>query len=560
MYFTPQPALAALGISSVNPSTISNTQSNTITITGTDFETGAVVSLDTFGPLSTNFFSETTLFAIVPSGLPVGIYSVTVTNPDSTSATLVNALTVVNQTPEPTATATLPSSGYERPLVIVVSYNTSRDRIVQGEEFTLGVSVYNAGQNYATNVTATFVTGNLIPGSTGGVVAVGDIAPSNHADFSQRLIVSTDFWGSLATGEMLLTYTDQNGAIYTEHFTITIPVYYSYSPVTTQTPTPSPSPTQANRPQLVISSYDTDIEPLQPGSQFNLSLIVENSGSATARRVTMIVGGGSSSSSGPGTPDSSGISGASGEFTYFAPIGTSNLQTLGNLTPGTTMEAGQSLIVNVSTNPGAYPMKISFVYVDELNNAYIDEQVITLLVFRKPNVDVSFYRDPGQLFAGQENFLPLQVVNLGRTSVVLGNMQINTTSGQLFNNTILVGTLETGGYFTLDASYIPDIPGTYDLLVTIDYTDDFSQAQVITRTITIDVMEGFIPEPIPEEGMNGGFDPSIGQPETLLQTIWRFIRGLLGLDSGNTSSGSSTDIPVEEPIIEPIPGGPLKGP
>ena len=562
LFFTPpQSALAALSIYSITPGTISNTQTNFITVTGTDFQAGAVVSLNTVGNLNTSYFSSTTLIAEVSSGTPTGIYSLTVTNPDLSTVTLAEALTIVDQPIAPTPTNTIQSSGYERPVVVILNYSPNNDQISPGEDFSLSLTLYNSGQNYATNVVATFVPGMIIPRGTGGVISVGDIAPGNRDTISQALVISTDFWGTLATGEVNISYTDQAGVSYSESFTIAISVYYSYSPsAPTPTITPTVTPAPSFRPQLVITSYDPDPIPLQPGAQFTLTLGITNTGNATARRVTMIVGGGSASSSGNGTPDPGGISGASGEFTNFAPIGSSNLQTLGDINAAASLTASQTLIVNVTTSPGAYPMRISFVYVDEHNNPYIDEQIITLLVYRQPNIDLSFYRDPGPLYAGQDNILPIQVVNLGRNSVVLGNLQVNTLNGQMSNNTILVGALETGGYFTLDAAFFPEQPGTYELEVSIDYTDDFNQPQVISRTITVEVIEMYIPEPETNGYIDGesGFVP---EPETFLQKIWRVILGLIGLDSSlKTSNSVVIDEYYEPESQEAIPVPPLKGP
>src|SRR4030042_441073 len=96
LYF-PRNAYAALIISDINPRTISNLSDNTITITGNDFVMGTVVSIDGYGTLSTSYFSNTTLMAIVPPGVPVGTYDITVTNPDSSSATLPNSLVIVTE-------------------------------------------------------------------------------------------------------------------------------------------------------------------------------------------------------------------------------------------------------------------------------------------------------------------------------------------------------------------------------------------------------------------------------------------------------------------------------
>lgn len=566
--FFPTKVRAALIITSINPDLISNHQINTLSINGIDFQIGAIVSLEGYGSLITSFFSSTTLLAEVPSGIPVGTYTVTVTNPDQVSYSLINSLVVIATVPTASITQTAePPNGYERPVLVVNSYSISQENISPGNSFTLYVTLYNAGQLYAKNIVATFVPGDFIPRQTGGVVAVGEIAPGNHMDFSQPLILSTDVWGTLASINMLVSYVDDVGILFNETYVITLPVYQTYSSWTTSTPTPTLTPTPSDKPQLVITNYATDIEPLQSGIQFNLSMTINNMGNSTAKGVTMIVGGGSSTSAGDsGTQQPGGISGGSGEFTNFAPIGSSNVQSLGEFVPGISRSAYQTLIVNTSTAPGAYPLKISFVYFDEHNHSYTDDQIITLLVYRLPLVDISFYQEVAPLFSGQPNLLPVQVVNLGRASVVLGNMRINADTGQLSNNSILVGALESGGYFTLDATYISDQPGPVDLLITIDYTNDFNQMEVITETLIVEVLDQPIIEPPITNGMDGNGEIITNQPETFLQKIWRFILGLIGLDSGINNSETptfdqpiDTGLPSEEPIIVPA-QPPLKGP
>jgi hypothetical protein len=300
---------------------------------------------------------------------------------------------------------------------------------------------------------------------------------------------------------------------------------------------------------------------------------VENLGNLEARRVTMIVGGGSTTGgSVNGTPDGSGgTNGAGGEFTNFAPLGSSNVQTLGSLAAGTMITARQSLIVNVTTNPGAYPMKVSFTYIDERGVRYTDDQVITLLVYSPPVVDVNFYAPLLEVYAGQPANLPLQAVNLGRKSAVLGNMRVSAEGAQLSNNVALISTLEPGGFFPMDAILIADAPGPLELTITIEFTDDFNQAQQIVKTIPIEVLEAPVIEPgvegpggVPGEGQGGiPGEPLPGEQETFWQKAWRFILGLLGLDSGPAApSGGEGIPPIEKPLIDSGSSGgrPLKGP
>jgi len=270
----------------------------------------------------------------------------------------------------------------------------------------------------------------------------------------------------------------------------------------------------------------------------------------------MIVGGGSASGGG-GTPQPGGISGGSGEFTNFAPVGTSNLQSLGDFAPGAVIKAEQQLIVNVSANPGAYPMKISFVYTDGNGNQVNDDQVITLLIYSLPNVDVTFYQPVGEFMVGQPGALPLQVTSLGKRTVVLGKMKVETTAGEVSNGEALIGSLDPGGYFTLDSMVTPNQAGPLDLQITIEYTDDFNQVQSITKTLTVNVSDMSV-MPTPDmSNPNGGNETPVVQ-QTVWQKIWRFILGLFGLDSSGPSTPPGEATPTQQ-IPIPIKGGGGKG-
>jgi hypothetical protein len=237
-------------------------------------------------------------------------------------------------------------------------------------------------------------------------------------------------------------------------------------------------------------------------------------------------------------------------------VGASNVQTLGDLAAGGAVQASQNLIVNVSTNPGAYPMKVTFSYLNGKGEVINDEQVITLLVYSLPTVDVSFYRPPDPFFVGQPGALPLQLVNLGKRLAVLGTLKIESANGTIENGTSLIGSLDAGGYFTLDSMLIPEQSGTLALDITIDYTDDFNQPRTINRTLELEVMEGFVEPTLDPSIENGGGvteEVSSAGGESVWQKIWRFIRGLFGLDSAPPAPPSNVDPGIDPQFEEPIP-------
>jgi hypothetical protein len=558
----PKTVLAVVGISSISPNVVSNNTAVELVISGNEFQDGAKVILVNYGALVTNFVSSSVLSAILPNGINPGIYSISVINPDSSSVTLSNALTITGpeNTPEPPAS-------YNRPVIVIDGYSTGQPNVAVGEQATLSLQLRNKGQQMAYNVTLLFTPGDFIPLKTGGVVAVNKVEAGETKKASQPFTLSQDaMYKRYAPVVVTINYTDVNGTTFSETFNLSIPVRPpSSTGQATSTPTPTPTALPNQRPQLVITGYSTDLQQLRPGYQFQLTIFVENVGKSTAQRVSMIIGGGSSSggNAGQGTPDSGGISGGSSNLTYFAPLASSNVQFLGDINTGVSQEIQALLIVNTTTQPGAYPLQISFTYISPNGGTFTDDQVITLLVYNPPQIEVNFYRAPGDIYVGQANILPIQVVNLGKSSVVLGNMVVSAPDSQLENNNSLVGPLDPGGYYTLDVVLIPGQPGSSDVSVQISYTDDFNQPNAIMDTIPIEILDmPVIEPPVEDGGNNGGNIPGEEiQPETFWQKLLRFFKGLFGLDSAaptpispvpadSTPSGETPEKPV------PVPRGP----
>lgn len=99
-----QPTIAALF-----PDTVTAGVPEVLAITGFGFEDTPTVTVGSQTLLDVGFISTTTLTATAPASLPVGVYTVTVTNPGGGKDALPGGLTVQN--PIPTLTAVGPDSG-----------------------------------------------------------------------------------------------------------------------------------------------------------------------------------------------------------------------------------------------------------------------------------------------------------------------------------------------------------------------------------------------------------------------------------------------------------------
>jgi hypothetical protein len=122
-------------------------------------------------------------------------------------------------------------------------------------------------------------------------------------------------------------------------------------------------------------------------------------------------------------------------------------------------------------------------------------------------------------------------------------MRVTADGEEIYNNVSLVGALDPGGYYTLDAEFTPSKEGPLDIVVTINYTDDFNQPRTLVQKISVEVQPAMemTPDPSLENPDGSGMSglPVDQMPETFMQKVGRFFKGMLGLGSGR-SSGDST--------------------
>jgi len=467
-----------------------------------------------------------------------------------------------------------------RPLLYIADYYVEGGgkNVDPYTPFTLVFTLGNNGVEgaHARNILISF-SGEDFASLDGGVSATHEVDAENKGNETLRhrfKVSDMSSWKYSGVINAAINYTNYDGsASYNEAFTFYLGINQQPSGPT-RTPT---APAAAQKPLMVVKSYLTDLDPLEPGSTFKLQLFVTNLGASTASAVSLVYGGGVTTTPGDvgGTPQpGGGVTVSGSDLTNFAPLGQSNIAQIGDVTVGATVEATQDFVVNVTTQPGAYPFKISFVYSDSKGNRMVDDQVITLLVFSLPKLEFSFYRLPVFLNAGEPGQLPIQITNISKKSVVLGNLTVSAPSGELSNNTAMIGNLDPGGYYTIDATYIPDMAGIVPLNFSIRYTDDFNQLRTYQGSLDVEVQEAVLmPEgelvPLLDEkgnmvldekgnpvmvpaggqgGMNGGnVSPMPQQNLNFFQKVWNAIKSFFGINP-------SSETPQMEAPIESQPG------
>jgi hypothetical protein len=449
----------------------------------------------------------------------------------------------------------------ERPMLYIAYYDTGNGSksVDPYGSFDLNFTIGNGGKVDAQNVLLVFSSQEFDP-LDGGVTSIKDVTVSDMEGRAHKFRVNDmSTWKYSGIITAAVSYMDPAGNTYSETFTFSIMINQTGGTGSTAA---TATPAAVKRPQMVVNSYTTDIDPLQPGSHFKLGLKVSNAGTADARAVSLVYGGGATADTTDplGTPQAGGLGGAGGDVSNFAPVGNSNVILLGDVPVGGTLSPEQEFIVNVTTNPGAYPLKLSFVYTDAKGVRMVDDQVITLLVFSLPQLEFSFYQPvEGMITAGQMGSLPIQITNLSRKSVVLGNVVATSPDGEMSNNSILIGTLDPGGYYTFDPMFMPFSEGEATINFEIRYTDDFNQLRTYNSSLNVTVnppMEMPTPYPLLDENGNPVLDengnpimvdPMNPFPDGVPQEpssqpgffarIWNAIKSFFGFGSGSNNNG-----------------------
>ena len=603
----PLPQLALTGI---EPDTLVSQNGGTLSIYGSDFTSTTVARLVGFGLLETTYVNSTALRAVVPPGVPPGVYDLEVSE-DTTSATLAAALSIVSATPTPGPTAIptpKPTTVPGRPILTIRNFTVEPSRVVVGREFLVTIEIYNTGSRAGENTIATFPGGTFLPvGETGhllwqlhinhtAVVTQRMRVPNglssgsynlqvnlsandyegNHYDYPETIAVevigvgkgrpqlvieaaqtepallgpgdafsltirlanrgsrtATQVVAGVASPDLAVPAGGSN-VVAIDHIgieqevTATLPLvlgevtqagrlnlevaldcsdYEGGSYTARQSVGLEVSTALADRPQLVVDSYHTTPDSLAPGDTFTLTLEVSNVGGGEARRLTLTLGGEGGSGMNP-----------------FAPLDSSNVKFIPQLAAGATVEVTQRLVVDGGAEAGAYSVPVALAFDDARGTRHTDSQLISLLVRRRPHLQIGFYRPVEMASIDVPIRLPVEVTNIGRTLINVSTMELSSTQLEISEGSMYLGPLDGGTSGSLEATAVAKEGGTAEVLVTVNYLDDFEQPQVVTKTLTVEVEKPVEISPEAEEEAQE-------QEESFWDKVLRFLRGLVGLGS-----------------------------
>ncbi len=390
-----------------------------------------------------------------------------------------------------------------KPKVLVESVSTSPAVITPGMPFSLTLVLANRGSRTAINVMTHADPATAIPAEGGSIISTDVLRIDGVVTVTLPLLLKSVKEGGRQGLTVMLEYSDYSGGSYSDQQTVGIDIDTSL----------------ANRPQLLIEAYHTDPVGISPGDSFTLTLELANVGGGGAQRITLALGGEEGENLGA-----------------FVPVEGSNVSFVSAVGAGETEVITVRLMVAGNAETRAHNLPVALAYDAGTGTREKDTQRVSLMVFRRPQFKVSFYRPvEGTAMVGQPFALPIEVVNSGTARFNVPTLEA-TGEGLEFmgESSTYVGNLDPGGSWTLDAMAMAMAPGPLDVIVNVYYVDDLNQTQIYSETLTVEVME--MPE-FEEPGGEFGPDGPIGPdglpqtPETLSQKIWRFVKAFLGLGS-----------------------------
>ncbi len=463
-----------------------------LSIYGAGFSSGISVRLIGYGLLDTSVLSNQALQCVIPPALRTGKYELELLLPNGGSVHLPGSISIqaekTTATPQPSG-----PSVYAQPQLMIRSATSDPAVLQQGQAFQLILEIENRGSYSTARGQLTLNSPDLaLPQTGSNVIILPPMTAGQVVEIPVALTTDDQAPGGFNNLEILLEYADYYGRNYTSTQTIALHV----------------DDASSLGGLILLEAYHTTPELISPGDIFTLQLTLRNAGQGSVEQLLITLG----------DPSGTGIK-------PFALLGTGNVFFVDTLKAGESFSLERQVIVEGSADAGAYSLPVHIQYKGGNQPTTNQVQVLTLLVRNVPKIKASFYRPLDQVQVGKNIELPIEIMNIGRTSINISQVELVSEKVKIENGAAFIGSLDGGTSAFLDAIGTPEISGDLELHLTIHYLDDFNQPQVITETLSLNVES--LPEQVP--GSNGL--PSESGKEDRTGGLMYFIRGLFGLGS-----------------------------
>ena len=416
--------------------------------------------------------------------------------------------------------------------IVLVRYSTQPDSVSPGERIMVDVLIMNTGTEVARQVLLRIAGEDslLLPGPQGDSFALGDIAPQESKNLTVPMVVSMDAEAGPQAQPIILSWLQRSEAQESTG-SITVDVARIIEP----------------EPVILLQSYSTGEDLLEPGDSFTLDLTLRNVGNADASNLLVTFGtveAQSGSGSGSGSGDSGSGSGASASGTggsgsggsttttgiannAFATIGSGSTIYAGNLPASGDLNITQQFVVNGTVESGIYSIPVTVRYATGEGETEQLTLPASVIVIAPPQLQVALNSPiPETANVGEPLPVSLSITNTGEDAVTVTTADATGENGEIVEGAeTTIGSIAADDDTTVTALIMPAEEGPFSITFTLHYRDDLNQMRTLDYTYQSEAVQ---PPPPPEDEMPPENVPVVEEPEED-NSLGRLLLGFLGL-------------------------------
>ncbi|GIK64471.1 MAG: hypothetical protein BroJett018_22650 [Chloroflexota bacterium] len=555
----PQPIF----VTRAEPSQVMAGQGGTLSVIGGNFTNTTVIRLVGVGLLTTTFINSGALTAQLPTSLLPGVYNVEVSDPLGGTQYAPNALTVIpvpptaapTNTPAPPTPTLEPSATPQpatpipgQPSLLARNFSVSPATIAPGGTVTLNFEVVNQGNRAAQGVSVAVDSGGkFVPANGQATATLPDIPVGGRVNVTLMAVAAMDTPAGPISIPVTMAYRDFSGENYTSKASLSVNVEEA-----------------GESSQVVMSSYNAEPNPVEPGKSVIMAVHITNSGNKKALQVLLRVSG-------------------SENVLLAGPNGDSF--PIGDLDAGESVELELPLVVrpDAKSGPQSQPFTITYLQDGEAQQAAGSMTVEVRPVLATVPLMLLESYDYGKdiLEPGEQFTLNLDLKNVGNGDatelvVVFGTVESSgdsgggtptsgggttTTPSTTFapvgsGGTQYIGTVEANGEGkAISQEFIVNgttTSGVYSLPVTVRYKKpDGTTAQDNLRAIVVVVappnLNITLQSPVPEQ-------VNVGEPLPIGLTIKNLGTKVVNFTNVTFEAENADVMDVAEVFIGPVKG------
>lgn len=391
-----------------------------------------------------------------------------------------------------TATITEP---LEDTLLTLSGYQVEPQPVAPGEAVAVSLLVTNSGTLPAIQTVVNVPVGVLLAGPRGNSFPVGQINPGETQTLRLPMVIASNASPGSQAQSVSISYL-QDGQRQQVEASVTLEI---------------DTPRSAS---ILLQSYETGTDTLQPGMQFNFRVTLQNIGAPAANALV------SFESDGGNNP--------------FSPINGGGVVYLGDLPgDGAQVSAEHDFLVAGDVESGVYSLPVSLSYTSAIGEPVEESFGASVIVLVPPRLRFAEEDPlPPTVRVSQNTSFAFRLVNSGQRPVDLISATLDADNADIFSeDEIPLITLRPGEETFIEGSFVPESPGEATLNITVNYINDLSQEASLTQSYNFQVQERMqaLPTTDPATRPTPQATPT-PTPDTLPDDFWsRLLLGLLGL-------------------------------